>query len=234
MSQIKDSYDQLFRPIYPDIMYVQPDRPHNYNLFLKIIALVVLLAVSPLLTMLPVYPLLYVLMSYNFNGSEAFASGVGKMNVIWVVLLYVYYISSVALNNKREDAYGSIGYISVFMGLTPILLFLSWYYAAPVSVHDTIASSYNTLMGKSPFVRGGIGYTSMRGPDTVINQIETLRGGQIGGGIGDFFGIGISGAIMVFLGSLIILTLLGLWWIPYHHEDTELNQDIKARIITHT
>lgn len=238
MSQnlIKRSYDQLFGSHYPDILYVQRDRPHNYNLFLKIIAFFVLLSVSPILSLLPIYPLLYILLSYNFDGSEAFSSGVGRMNVIWIIVLYLYYITSVSTNKKTTDFAGSFGYIGLFMGLTPIMLFMSWYYAAPVSIHDTIAGTYNSLMGKSPFVRGGIGFTTMRCPSDTIARIDGCKtvGEQTGSGLSDFFGIGLSGAIIVILSGLLIMLLVALYWSPVltgEKEFTKLKQYNPLKIL---
>lgn len=227
---IKRSYDQLFGQHYPDILYIQRDRPHNYNLFLKIIAFFILLVVVPLLTILPIYPILYILMSYNFNGSEAFSSGVGKMNIYWIVLLYIYYITSIGLSSN-----GSVGYIGLFMGLTPIMLFLSWYYASPVSVHDTIAGAYNSLMGKSPFVRGGIAFTTMRCPGDTMARVEGCisTGEQTGSGLGNFFGIGISGAIILFLSCLLILSLLALWWSPVLVGERKLKQESNVKYMIH-
>lgn len=228
MSQnlIKNSYDQLFGSHYPDILYVQRDRPHNYNLFLKIIAFFVLLAIVPILTILPIYPILYILLSYNFNGSEAFSSGVGKMNVLWIILLYLYYITSVSTNKRSTDFAGSFGYIGMFMSLTPIMLFLSWYYASPVSIHDTIAGTYNSLMGKSPFVRGGIGFTTMRCPTDTIARINGCKnvGEQTGNGLGEFFGIGLSGALIMVLVGLLLTMLLALWWSPVLTGERELTK----------
>ena len=228
MSQnlIKRSYDQLFGSHYPDILYLQRDRPHNYNLFLKIIAFFVLLSVSPILTLLPIYPLLYILLSYNFDGSEAFSSGVGRMNVLWIIILYLYYITSISINKSPADIGGSFGYIGIFMSLTPIMLFMSWYYAAPVSIHDTIAGTYNTLTGKSPLVRGGIGFTTMRCPGDTVARIDGCKtvGEQTANGLGDFFGIGLSGAIILILVGLLIIALVALWWSPVLTGEKELTK----------
>lgn len=227
MSQntIKRSYDQLFGQHYPDILYIQRDRPHNYNLFLKMIALIVLIVLLPILTVLPIYPILYILMSYNFDGSEAFSSGVGRMNVIWIISLYIYYISSVSSN--------SFGYVGIFMGLTPIMLLLSWYYASPVSIHDTIAGTYNSLMGKNPFVRGGIAFTSMRCPGDTLSRLDGCKTvEQIGSGyMSDFFGIGLSGAFMIIIGALLIITLFVLWRYPVSTDVKELKQNERHRIL---
>jgi len=231
MSQnlIKRSYDQLFGSHYPDILYLQRDRPHNYNLFLKVIAFFVLLSVSPILSVLPIYPILYILLSYNFDGSEAFSSGVGRMNVIWIIVLYLYYITSLSTNKQVTDIAGSFGYIGIFMSLTPVMLFLSWYYASPVSIHDTIAGTYNSLMGKSPFVRGGVGFTTMRCPADTVARIDGCKtvGEQVGTGLNDFFGIGLSGAVILILAGLLIVALFALWWSPVlmsENEHTKLNQ----------
>jgi hypothetical protein len=220
MSQnlIKRSYDQLFGEHYPDILYYQRDRPHNYNLFLKIIAFFVLLAIVPILTMIPIYPILYILLSYNFNGTEAFSSGVGRMNILWIIVLYVYYITSVSTNKRAEDFAGSFGYIGMFMGLTPIMLYLSWYYASPVSIHDTIAGAYNSLMGKSPFMRGGIAFTNMRCAGDTASKIQgSISIEHTGGGmLPDFFGIGFSGAIILILSGILMTFILLLWMFPSH------------------
>lgn len=238
MSQnlIKRSYDQLFGSHYPDILYVQRDRPHNYNLLLKIIAFFVLLSIAPILSLIPIYPLLYILLSYNFDGSEAFSSGVGRMNVIWIIILYLYYITSVSTNKKATDFAGSFGYIGLFMGLTPVMLYMSWYYASPVSIHDTIAGTYNSLMGKSPFVRGGIGFTTMRCTGDTIARIDGCKtiGEQTGNGLSDFFGIGISGAIILILSGLLMMSLVALWWSPVltgEKELTKLKQYNPMRIL---
>jgi hypothetical protein len=238
MSQnmVKRSYDQLFGKHYPDILYLQRDRPHNYNLFLKVIALFVLMSVSPVLTLLPIYPLLYILLSYSFNGSEAFSSGVGRMNVMWIILLYIYYITSITTNKRAIDFAGSFGFVGLFMGLTPVMLFLSWYYASPVSIHDTIAGTYNSLLGKSPFTRGGIAFTSMRCPGDTMARIDGCKSvEQIGSGIfTDFFGIGISGAIIIILSSLLILSLIALWWSPVLTNERELKQSNPMRVLLHS
>lgn len=212
---IRKSYDQLFGTHYPDILYVQRDRPHNYNLFLKIISLFILFAVTPIISLIPIYPVLYILLSYGFNGSEAFSSGVGKMNILWIVILYIYYITSFASSRRTEDILGSFGFVGLFMALTPIMLYMSWYYAAPVSIHDTMAGAYNSLMGKNPFVRGGIAFTSMKCPTDTSVRIEgcITGGGQIGKGIKTpIFGFGFSWAIIFGLLSLVLLGLFGLLW----------------------
>lgn len=226
---IKTSYTQLFGRHFPDILYYQRDRPHYYNLFLKGIALVVLLIAVPILTLLPIYPLLYILLMYGFDGSAAFSSGTGRMNVLWIVVLYFYYIfgfSKMSSKSSGGDLGGSIGFNGLFMGLTPILLFLTWFYAAPVSIHDTLASTFNGLTGSSPFLRGGIGFTNMRCAGDVVSRIETLAGGgggveQVGKGLveditGIFGGIGLSGLTIIVLLSLVVGGLLFLFWARYY------------------
>lgn len=222
---IKTSYTQLFGRHFPDILYYQRDRPHYYNLFLKGIALVVLFITVPVLTLLPIYPLLYILLMYSFDGAAAFSSGTGRMNVLWIVVLYFYYIfgfSKMSGKSSGGDLGGSIGFTSLFMGLTPILLFLTWFYAAPVSIHDTLASTFNGLTGASPFLRGGIGFTNMRCAEDVVARIESLAGGgQVGGGLmedigGLFGGIGLSGLAIIALLSLVVGGLLFLFWARYY------------------
>lgn len=232
---IKRSYDQLFGSHYPDILYLQRDRPHNYNLLLKVIAFFVLLTVSPVLTLLPIYPILYILLSYSFNGGEAFSSGVGRMNVMWIILLYIYYITSITTNKRPTEFAGSFGYIGMFMALTPIMLFLSWYYASPVSIHDTIAGTYNSFMGKSPFVRGGIAFTNMRCPGDTMARIDGCKTmEQIGSGLAsDFFGIGLSGAIILILTGLLVISILALWWSPVITNERELKPSNPLRLLLH-
>ena len=227
---IKTSYTQLFGRHFPDILYYQRDRPHYYNLFLKGIALVVLFIAVPILTLLPIYPLLYILLMYGFDGSAAFSSGTGRMNVLWIVVLYFYYIfgfSKMSSKSSGGDIGGSIGFNGLFMGLTPILLFLTWFYAAPVSIHDTLASTFNGLTGSSPFLRGGIGFTNMRCAGDVVSRIETLAGGgeQVGKGLVEditsiFGGIGLSGLTIIVLLSLVIGGLLFLFWARYYIQRT--------------
>lgn len=238
---LKTSYNQLFGRHYPDILYVQADRPHNYNLLLKIVALLILLVVIPILTLLPIYPLLYILMMYNFDGTAAFSSGTGRMNVFWIGLLYFYYIFGFTKMNKNSsgaDFIGSIGFNSLFMGLTPIFILLTWYYASPVSIHDTIAATYNSLTGGLPFLRGGIGFTNMRCPGDVLQQVELLGGNidQIGGGMGD--GLlsslgGLSGILMIVLMGIIIGGILLLFWLRYYNEnigEQEMNVKLNERL----
>lgn len=227
---IKTSYTQLFGRHFPDILYYQRDRPHYYNLFLKGIALVVLFIAVPILTLLPIYPLLYILLMYGFDGSAAFSSGTGRMNVLWIVVLYFYYIfgfSKMSSKSSGGDIGGSIGFNGLFMGLTPILLFLTWFYAAPVSIHDTLASTFNGLTGSSPFLRGGIGFTNMRCAGDVVSRIETLAGGgeQVGKGLVEditsiFGGIELSGLTIIVLLSLVIGGLLFLFWARYYIQRT--------------
>jgi hypothetical protein len=252
---IKTSYTQLFGRHFPDILYYQRDRPHYYNLFLKGIALVILFIAVPILTLLPIYPILYILLMYSFDGSAAFSSGTGRMNVLWIVALYFYYIfgfSKMSGKSSGADLGGSIGFSSMFMGLTPILLFLTWFYAAPVSIHDTIASTFNGLTGASPFLRGGIGFTNMRCAGDVVSRIESLSGGgggggveQVGGGLvediqGVFGGIGLSGLAIIALLSLVVGGLLFLFWARFliqRSEDNDQSSKLKThpiKIIKHT
>ena len=246
---IKTSYTQLFGRHFPDILYYQRDRPHYYNLFLKGIALVVLFIAVPILTLLPIYPLLYILLMYSFDGAAAFSSGTGRMNVLWIVTLYFYYIfgfSKMSAKSSGADLGGSIGFNSLFMGLTPILLFLTWFYAAPVSIHDTLASTFNGLTGASPFLRGGIGFTNMRCAGDVVSRIESLAGGgggveQVGGGLvedlsGIFGGIGLSGLAIVVLLSITIGGLLFLFWARFYIQSTDPDAKLKTqpvKIIKH-
>lgn len=238
---IKNSYTQLFGRHFPDILYYQRDRPHYYNLFLKGVALVIIIIAIPILTLLPIYPILYILMMYSFDGNAAFASGTGRMNVLWIAVLYFYYIfgfSKMSAKSSGSDIGGSIGFNSLFMGLTPILLILTWFYAAPVSIHDTIASTFNTLTGASPFLRGGIGFTNMRCAGDVVSRIESLAGAsveQVGGGSGImetiggvFGGIGLSGLAIIMMMMIVIGGLVGLFWIRYYENKIE-NEDYKLK-----
>jgi hypothetical protein len=243
---IKTSYTQLFGRHFPDILYYQRDRPHYYNLFLKGIALVVLIVAVPILTLLPIYPLLYILLMYSFDGTAAFSSGTGRMNVLWIVVLYFYYIfgfSKMSGKSSGGDLGGSIGFTSLFMGLTPILLFLTWFYAAPVSIHDTLASTFNGLTGASPFLRGGIGFTNMRCAGDVVSRIESLAGGgaggieQVGGGLiedigGIFGGIGLSGLAIIALLSLVVGGLLFLFWARFYIEQTGADDEQASKLNT--
>ena len=78
---VRNSYTQLFAEQIPEILFYQRDRPHYFNLFLKGIGLILLLVVTPILTLLPVYPFLYILLLNRFNPSTAFGGGTGKMNL---------------------------------------------------------------------------------------------------------------------------------------------------------
>jgi len=165
------------------------------------------------------------------------------MNVLWIAVLYFYYIfgfSKMSSKSSGADFGGSIGFNSLFMGLTPILIFLTWFYAAPVSVHDTIASTFNTLTGASPFLRGGIGFTNMRCTGDVVARIESLATGgggvaeQVGGGLMDdvgsiFGGVGLSGLAIIVLVTIIVSGLLFLFWLRYYTNSMECSLDDKLK-----
>lgn len=233
---IRKSYDQLFGTHYPDILYVQRDRPHNYNLFLKIVALLILFVVTPIISLIPIYPVLYILLVYGFNGSDAFSSGVGKMNILWIVILYVYYITSFTSSRRTEDILGSFGFVGLFMALTPIMLYMSWYYATPVSIHDSIAGAYNSLMGKHPFVRGGVAFTTMKCPTDTNIRIEGCMsaGEQVGKGLDlPLFGIGFSWVMIFALLSLVLIGLFGLLWTSSLSRQSKLKQQNKYKLKLH-
>lgn len=226
---LRKSYSQLFGTHYPDILYVQRDRPHNYNLFLKIIALIILFVVMPILTVMPIYPLLYILVMYDFDGAQAFSSSAGSMNLWWILILYAYYIYG-AVYFKSVGFYS---YISLFMGMTPIFLLLSWYYAAPVSIHDTIAGIYNSLMKTQPFMKNGIGFTSMRcAADTNLRLVELGGSEMTGSGYSDLFGIGFSGITIIILVSLILISGFFVFWssLTIQKQQLKRNDNVKVRI----
>lgn len=223
---LRKSYSQLFGVHYPDIRYIQQDRPHLYNLFLKIIALVILLIALPLLTALPVYPILYILTMYDFNGAEAFSSGVGSMNIWWIVILYVYYIYGAFYFGM-----GFYGFVALFMGLTPLFVILSWYYASPVSIHDILAGTYNSIMKTQPFSTNGIGFTVMRcAADTNIRLVEAGSTDAVAEGITSLFGIGISGVAILLLVCLILISAFFVYWSSLTIQSHQLKQDANVRV----
>jgi hypothetical protein len=238
---IRDSYTQLFAEQIPEILFYQRDRPHYFNLFLKGIALVVVLSVAPVLTLLPIYPFLYVLLLHKFNPSSAFGGGTGRLNLYWIAILYVFYIFSAGKfvggvssgTSNATNTVGSSGFVGIMMGLTPVMLLLTWYYAMPVSVHDAIASMYNSMMGKGMFETGWIPYSYVRCPTDVISRLEKLGagsggggsggGGQVGGGLSSmtFFGMGLSGTAIFILAMLLITMIFAYMWILWKSREIE-------------
>jgi hypothetical protein len=226
---LRKSYSQLFGTHYPDILYVQLDRPHNYNLFLKFIALGILLLVIPILSVIPIYPLLYILVMYDFDGAQAFSSGVGSMNIWWLLILYIYYIFGI----QYFGSTGFYSYIGIFMGLTPIFLILSWYYAVPVSIHDVFAGTYNSIMKTQPFMQNGIGFSTMRcAGDTNSRLLEFVGQDGVAGGFTDVFGIGFSGITIVMLVCLILISGFFVYWssLTIQNHQLKRREDINVRI----
>ena len=88
----KNSYNLLFTEQIPEVLFYQRDRPHYYNLLLKLIAFFILMAVIVPLTILPLYPFISVLLTNNFRLSQAFGGSTGTMNLYWIGLLYLFYI----------------------------------------------------------------------------------------------------------------------------------------------
>lgn len=231
---IRNSYTQLFAEQIPEILFYQRDRPHYFNLFLKGIALIIVLSVAPVLSLLPIYPFLYVLLLHKFNPSSAFGGGTGRLNLYWIAILYVFYIFSAGKfvggvssgTSNTTNTVGSSGFVGIMMGLTPVMLLLTWYYAMPVSVHDAIASMYNSMMGKEMFETGWIPYSYVRCPTDVISRLEKLGaggGGQMGGGISSmtFFGIGLSGTAIFILAMLLITMIFAYMWILWKSREIE-------------
>jgi hypothetical protein len=234
----KNSYNLLFTEQIPEVLFYQRDRPHYYNLVLKLIALLILIAVIVPLTILPVYPFISVLLTNNFRLSKTFGGGTGTMNLHWIGLLYLFYIfhmtntiggASSGSGSVSDGAGGGI-YIGLFMALTPIALLLTWYYAMPVTIHNAFVEIYNSIYGTHPLLPGGIAYSTMRCPSDVQTRLaECLKAPATeGGGIGDAFnimGMGLTDMIIVALVGIVLTLVIAYVW--SYRLDTLTNDTLK-------
>jgi hypothetical protein len=219
---LKKSYTLLFAEQIPEVLFYQRDRPHYYNLLLKLIALCILLAVMVPLTLLPIYPFLSVFLANNFSVSNSFSGGAGKMNLYWIGLMYIFYIFHMGNTvsgttngtSSVTDNTGSGIYLASFMGLTPIALLLTWYYAMPVTIHDGFIDIYNNIYETHPLLAGGIPYSSMKCPSDVQTRLMNSRGSSMSGS-GDSFqilGMGFTELIIAgLIGVVLSLVVVYIW-----------------------
>jgi len=234
---MKRSYSLLFTENIPEVLFYQRDRPHYYNLMLKMIGLMVLLAVIVPLTILPIYPLISVLLTNNFSVSDSFAGGSGTMNLRWMGLLYLFYIFHMGNtlgtsqgSGSTTDSVGGGIYVALFMSLTPIALLMTWYYAMPVTIHDAIVEIYNSIFRKHPLLPGGIAYSTMRCPMDVQTRIAECSTAPThdGGGIGDsfkIFGMGFTDMLLVGLVGTALTLVVAYAWSYRLDANTKLNTE---------
>lgn len=234
---LERSYNQLFSEQIPEVLFYQRDRPHYYNLLLKIIILFILLSFTLPLTVLPVFPFLSILLNNNFDIGKALGGGVGKMNLHWIGFLYFYYLylttNTFTGSGGIHDSVGGGIFISTFMLLTPISILLTWYYAQPVSIHDFFSKIYNSASGIHPLMKGGIAFSNMRCPSDTITRLEELGAPQSGGVRMDkfnIFGFGISDLMVVILiGILLTLLIIYIYSLRcLDNEDDKLNTNLKV------
>ena len=237
----KNSYDLLFTEQIPEVLFYQRDRPHYYNLMLKLIALFILMAIIVPITIIPLYPVLSVLLTHNFKLSSSFGGSTGKMNLYWIGILYLFYIFHMGNtiggvssgSGSLSDNTGGGIYIGLFTSLTPIALLLTWYYAMPTTIHNAFVQIYNSIYELHPLLSGGVAYNTMRCPSDVQTRLaECLKASpKEGSGIGDSFKIlGMGFTDMVITGLIgIVLTLVVAYAWSYRldviRDTSKLNAD---------
>lgn len=221
----KNSYDLLFTEQIPEVLFYQRDRPHYYNLMLKLIALAILMAVIVPLSILPLYPFISVLLTNNFSLSKTFGGGTGTMNLYWIGVLYLFYIFHMSNTiggvtsgtGSVADGTGGGIYVGLFMALTPIALLMTWYYAMPVTIHNAFVEIYNSIYGTHPFLSGGVAYSTMRCPGDVQTRLAECRKATVaeGSGIGGSFqilGMGFTEMVITgLIGVILSLVIVYVW-----------------------
>lgn len=225
---IRNSYTQLFAEQIPEFLFYQRDRPHYFNLLIKIIALFILLALIPILTILPIYPFLYVLLINNFNTNSAFGGSSGKINLYWIGALYLFYIFNMGslfggkTSGTATKVAGGSAFVGLMMGITPLMVLLTWWYAMPVSIHDAVASIYNSVFDKMPFSKGWISYSHTHCPGDVNARLISCGDPMSGSGLDlTLFGIGLSGSGLVVLSTILIMMIVAYIWILWKSRQIE-------------
>lgn len=136
-------------------------------------------------------------------------------------LFYIFHMTNVTASNgaaSTSDNAGGGTFIGMFMGLTPIVLLLTWWYAMPTTVHDIFVEMYNGIYGSHPMLPGGIAYSSMRCPGDVQTRLvesTSSAGSQTGGGTGNAFrvlGMGLTELGLVSLMGIVLTLVVAYMW----------------------
>lgn len=241
--KIYDSYRNIFRFQIPELLAEKSDRFHLYDLAIKILIGFILLAITPLLTFLPIYPILYLFITYKFDILQPFSGSVGNMNTQWLYYIYGYLILGVlGLRTGMDFTFYGM-FATAFFAFTPIFIFLVWWYAEPVSIHDIIANLFNERRNILPFANGGVAYSTMRCPADVNSQLQDLTSQSGSGYFSDSlrkaFGLSTTGTIVLILTGLLFIATIVLITCMYIYPENDRfllngnkNKNEKSKIIT--